>query len=126
MSLKSKMVKMVDVSDFSDFVQEIYGKPYNYQQQDGCRYRGVDTFNVPEYESDYENDKIPIEINGGEMGISFKAWLSRDPEEKFFERESRNNLFWNRNFYPHVSMIINDLHKRGLLEAGKFSIDIDW
>ncbi len=45
------------------------------------------------------------------------------------ERENSKwelELFWGRNFYPDVSMIIDDLYERGLLEAGDFSIDIDW
>jgi len=35
-------------------------------------------------------------------------------------------MWWERNFYPDVEMIANDLHKRGILEAGEYVIDIDW
>jgi hypothetical protein len=35
-------------------------------------------------------------------------------------------MFWDRNFYPNVQMVANDLHKKGLLEAGEYSIRIDW
>jgi len=127
--LKSKMKKIVNVQDWNDFVEETYGKIYNFQQQDGCKDRGdVESFSVPEsgdYEYDYENDEIPsIEVNGEEAGVSFKSWLNQD--ERFFDEDWKERLFWERNFYPHISMIINDLYARGLLKAGKFSIEIDW
>ena len=35
-------------------------------------------------------------------------------------------MFWERNFYPHVEMVMNDLHAKGLVEAGEYVIDIDW
>ena len=35
-------------------------------------------------------------------------------------------LFWERNFYPDVQMIANNLHAKGLIEAGDYVIDIDW
>lgn len=62
------------------------------------------------------------------MGVSFKSWLERDPEQKIPSKNSYDgtHLWWSRNFYPDVSMIINDLHSKGLLEAGKYVIDIDW
>jgi hypothetical protein len=64
------------------------------------------------------------------MGVSFKAWLDRDPSKKLPNREDEDNwgldLWWDRNFYPHVSMVINDLHTKGLLEAGEYGIEIDW
>ena len=74
---------------------------------------------------DFENDTIKKEINGNERGISFNAWLKQT--DKFFEDEEwKEELFWFRNFYPHDSMIIDDLHKRGLLEAGEYLMNVDW
>ena len=40
--------------------------------------------------------------------------------------EFNNQLFWERNFYPNVNMIANDLHSKGLLESGEYIIVIDW
>ena len=42
------------------------------------------------------------------------------------KNKESTELWWERNFYPDVSMIINDLHSKGLLPAGDYSIDIDW
>ena len=64
------------------------------------------------------------------MGVSFKAWLERDPKQKLNDKVDRDNfslnLWWERNFYPSIDMIINDLHKKGLIEEGEYVIEIDW
>lgn len=31
-----------------------------------------------------------------------------------------------KHFYPHASMIAQDLCKKGLLEEGEYDIKIDW
>lgn len=139
---------MIDLQEWDKLVKETYGRTYSFQQQCGCKDRGIYKFSVPEeYPEDFENDSIPEIINGEEMGVSFKAWLERDPnaplnpsdEElescnyfykedrtKWCESKSHIRLFYNRNFYPHVSMIINDLHEKGNLPAGDYIINIDW
>ncbi len=130
--MKMKTIQMVDVDEWDKLVQNTYGKPYSFQQQDGCKDRGTKYITVPEDEYDYKNDSITEMVNGPEEGVSFQAWLDRDPNEimKDEPKEENSNwelrLFWDRNFYPHVSMIVNDLHKQGLLEAGEFAINIDW
>jgi hypothetical protein len=127
-----KAVKIIEVQEWDDLVEKTYGRPYNFQQQDGCRERGIWELSVPDqYPEDYENNSISEEVNGDEMGVSFSAWLARDPEQKLvtdneWEREHGLSLFWSRNFYPYVSMIANDLHAKGLLEAGEYVINIDW
>jgi hypothetical protein len=108
-----------------------YGKIYSFQQQDECKGRGIETIYVPVDEpEDFENTEIPFKINGSEMGVSFETWLKTSPEDtaKQFNRDHKweNSLFWDRNFYPHVDMIINDLYSKGLIEAGEYDIKIDW
>ena len=122
---------MIDVSDWDNLVQEPYGRIYNFQQQDGCKERGTFSLTVPSHAYDYENDTIPEEVNGSEMGVGFKAWLARDPKQKLntddaWDRENGLGLFWERNFYPDIQMVANDLHAKGLIEAGKYVINIDW
>ncbi len=63
-----------------------------------------------------------------EMGVSFETWKNT-PRDAFLEElkdEWRSDLFWERNFYPHFSMIVKDLYERGILEEGEYGIDIDW
>ena len=78
--IKTSNIKMIEVSDWDQLVIDTYGRTYSFQQQSGCKDRGVFKFTVPTDGYDYENDTIPEEINGEEMGVSFKAWLTRDPK----------------------------------------------
>ena len=129
--IKFKNKQVIDVGDWNNLVESTYGKPYNFQQQDGCKERGIHDITVPDGAYDFENDIIPEEVNGEEMGVSFAAWLARDPTQKLdtdddWGREYGLNLFWRRNFYPDVQMIANDLHAKGLIPDGEYTIDIDW
>jgi hypothetical protein len=136
--LKATTVQVIQVNAWDEFVKEVYGKIYSFQQQDGCKPRGTFFFSIPDVEYDaeefdYENTEIPFEVNGEEMGVSFETWLNTKVEdtEKHFQSHSCGvdfavELFWERNFYPSVETIIWDLHKRGLLDEGEYMINIDW
>ena len=130
--MKFKQVQIIEVQEWDQLVEETYGRIYSFQQQDGCKDRGVENLTVPvQHPCDYENDTIPEKVNGDEMGVSFKAWLERDPKQKLnsddaWDREYGLNMFWERNFYPSVDMIANDLYTKGLLPAGEYVINIDW
>ncbi len=124
---------VIDVSDWDALVEETYGRPYNFQQQDGCKDRCRVQITIPDEDWDCGNDTIPEVVNGEEMGVSFKAWLERDPQlllseirPEYDNGKHSLNLWWERNFYPDVQMIANDLHAKGLIEAGSYVIDIDW
>lgn len=121
--------QVIDVSDWDDLVEKTYGRIYSFQQQDGCKPRGKHHLTVPgDPEDMFENDSVPEEINGDEMGVSFKAWLARDPKEWNGKPEKRLclDIFWGRNFYPDVQMVANDLYAKGLIPAGEYVINIDW
>jgi len=122
--LPYKLVKFVEVDDWDNLVTETYGKPYNFQQQDGCKERQVVDIIVPTNEIDYETE----DYEDGDEGVSFKTWLERDPKEPIDGSEYgwRVASFWERDFYPHINMLINDLHAKGLLEEGQYKINIDW
>lgn len=126
MNIQTKQV--IDSSDWDDFVSKTYGRPYTFQQQDGCQGRGNCRLKVPSGADDYENDSVPEVVNDPEMGVSFKAWLERDPKQPLAGREEGwvLDLWWARNFYPNLQMVANDLHDRGLLPAGDYIINIDW
>jgi len=149
--MKYKTIKVIELSDWDDLVANTYGKIYSFQQQDGCQPRGNINFTVPD--EDYEdemNDRIPEIINGDVMGVKFTTWLNRDPNqilnptkediescnyywgnsdkelENWCKDKSHINMFWERNFYPNFQTLVNDLHDKGLIEAGEYSIQIDW
>lgn len=85
---------------------------------------------MPAEASDHERDSVPENVNDETMGVSFKAWLARDPKQKLSNPEDQADycldLWWKRNFYPDVQMVANDLHAKGLLEAGTHTILIHW
>jgi hypothetical protein len=151
--LKYSNIKTIDLQDWDNLVQETYNKPYSFQQQDGCQSRGVVYLTIPDknYEDEDEmNDSIPEIINGDEMGVKFQVWLDRDLDEplnpsknelkgcgyywgmtdeesKEWKKDKSNiNMFWERNFYPNLQTLANDLYDKGLIEAGDYGIKIDW
>jgi hypothetical protein len=124
--VKIQTKQMIEVSDWDRLVTKTYGKVYSFQQQDDCKDRGIHRLTVPSPAEDYENDTVPEVINGSEMGVSFAAWLARDPKEWKGAARHDADLFWERNFYPDVQMIANDLHAKGLLPEGEYCINIDW
>ena len=129
--IKTRAEQVITVQDWDELVQKTYGRPYSFQQQNGCKDRQRIRISVPiEDPYDNENDTIPEIVNHPEMGVSFKAWLDRDPKQTLNADDCKYDwvvpLWWERNFYPNVDMIINDLHSKGLIDAGEYSIDIDW
>lgn len=127
--LKYTTKKVIEVQDWDKLVQETYNKPYMFQQQEGCQSRGVVNITIPSESYEEEmNDSIPEVINGEEIGVKFDVWLERDPKEWNGKEENKRfiNLFWQKNFYPDIQTVANDLHKKGLIEAGEYTINIDW
>lgn len=123
-----RLEKVIDVGDWDDLVRETYGKPYSFQQQDGCKERQRYDLRIPDTTYDYLNDTVPEEVNHFEMGVSFKAWLERSPDKPLEGASNLHSLtiWWERNFYPDVQMVANDLCEKGIIEAGEYVIDIDW
>ena len=124
--------KVIDCSDWDDLVEQTYEKPYCFQQQEGCQSRGTVDLTIPaDANDDGFHDSIREVVNGDEMGIKFDVWLARDPKEPLKDEKDGHvdwmiGLFWQRNFYPDLHTVANDLHKKGLIEAGSYVINIDW
>ena len=125
--MKIKTEQVIDVQEWDATVIETYGRPYSLQQQDGCRSRGVLRITVPEETDDTYPDTVPEIVNHAEMCVNFKAWLARDPKKPLADGTDYSlDLWWERNFYPNLQVVANDLHARGLLKKGNYAIDIDW
>jgi len=126
--LKVKTERVIEVADWDYLVQETYGRKYNLQQQDGCMERQRIRITVPSEYKDFSNLTVPEVVNHNDRGVNFKAWLERDPykpiEGQRYDWE--HSLWWERNFYPSLEAVSNDLFMKGLLEAGDYVIDIDW
>ena len=130
MNIKVRTEQVIDVADWDALVRKTYGRTYSFQQQDDCKERQRVRLTVPDDANDYENDTVPETVNHADMGVSFAAWLARNPAQKLNAEEwhspSAIPMWWERNFYPDVQMIANDLNARGLLQSGEYVIDIDW
>jgi hypothetical protein len=126
--MKTRTEKVIDVSEWNKLIEKTYGRTYSFQQQEGCKGRGIFSLSVPAEADDHERDLVPEIVNHDEMGVSFVAWLKRDAKAPLEDGSTDYclDLWWQRNFYPDVQMIANDLHAKGLLEAGKYIINIDW
>ncbi len=103
--MKSKIVMSVQEQD--KLVCKTYGKFYNFQQQDGCKERGVHYLSVPEPAEDFEKDSIREVVNGDEMGVSFKAWLARDVKQTLAHQnnETVTWIFSILNFFGREAFI---------------------
>lgn len=123
-----KQTNVVDYQDWNELVSTTYGKPYNLQQQNGCMSPCNIRITVPDVEFDFDRTEIPDIINGTAMGVSFKSWSSRDLNEWYGDPDDKRfiELFWERNFYPDICMLANDLHERGLILAGDYLIAIEF
>lgn len=130
-----KTVICVPMTEWDDLVETTYGRTYRVQQQDGGKDRGTIRLKVPrELEDyDYENDSVPEIVNGDDMGVSFAAWLARSPTQKLNHPDYPNqgedyclDLWWQRNFYPALEVVANDLHAKGLLKRGEYTILLEW
>ncbi len=148
--IKIKNVKMIDSFDWDELVSDTYGKYYRFQQQQGCQPRGIVKLTIPDenWEEEEMNDSIPEIINDERnRGVKFDVWLNRDPKAvlnpsdaelkscNYYHSSNRKEwcediehirLFWQRNFYPCLQTVANDLYERGLIEQGDYSIEIDW
>ena len=136
--LEYKTIRVIKEHDFNELVTNTYGLPYKLQQQNGIMERQyfeiyIDSEEVIEGdETEYDDihESIPLEINGPERLVRFGTWVNSNPtdimKEAGWTKEYEIRLFYHRNFYPPLDMLLGDLYKKGLLEEGTFYINIDW
>ncbi|TDP29888.1 hypothetical protein [Nocardia ignorata] len=124
-SLTGRTVTLIHESEFSKLVTETYGRPYRFQQQDGCRW-GQDTvylFDVPHPEGGWESIE---EFRGcyAEGVPTVEEWANTPIGD--YEHSWQTELHWRREFYPPFEAVIDDLHARGLIDAGSYGLHIWW
>jgi hypothetical protein len=127
--MKIKKINQIEFEEWNNLIKKTYGRKYNFQQQDDCKSRGIFNIVIPSDDHDSEmNDSIPEDINTSMMGVKFNIWLTRDTEEWNGPKKDKAflDMFWERNFYPDIQTVANDLFKKGLIEAGEYQINIDW
>ncbi len=132
--IKYNTKKTIELQEWDKIVRETYGKVYSFQQQDGCQGRGNYTLSVSKEKIDDSDmpESVPENVNHPDMCVRFSSWLARDPKQPL-SNEGKDgvvqwmiDLWWQRNFYPSVEVIANDLCRKGLIEEGEYTINIDW
>ena len=63
-----RTVKMIDCDDWDDLVSSTYGRPYCFQQQDGCQSRGIVNLTIP------DEDNVCIVWNDPVLDIDWGIW----------------------------------------------------
>lgn len=85
MTIRNEQV--IGVSEWDAFVKQTYGRPYSFQQQDGCQSRGVFRFSVPDAAEDYERESVPEVVNGPE-----EASVSRHGYREIQSKSSQTRM----------------------------------
>jgi hypothetical protein len=130
--LKRSTLTTISLRDWNSFIKEVYGKPYSFQQQEGCRSKGYFYIHIPEFppeeKEDYGYEYDPATPEKSLQGVPLDVWLARDPNLPFNGQEYDIQLefWWHRNFYPWIEELCDDLSKKNLLEPGDYAIIIDW
>lgn len=120
--LGGKKVTLIHESEFSKLVREVYGRPYQFQQQgDMMGQESIYQFSVPAQGIGDHWQAVPLD-----------EWLAATPPSKLdlgqgYDRDSfTENLRWEREFYSEMEDIVNDLHAKGLIEEGDYALHIWW
>lgn len=128
--LKLETIKVIDVDKWNDFIVETYGKPYNFQQQDGCKERQYTNVDVKYYVGEWDiNEELEeLEEYGGDIPfVRLDEWLAKEVEKPSEGNEKwRIETRWERDFYPHIGELIIDLYNKNLIKLETFYINIDW
>ena len=86
-------------------------------------------FKVPDFAKDFKSDEVPENLDKKDQtGVSFKAWLNRDPKMKLEKQkyDFELGMWWERNFYPNLQILANDLYKKGVIEADNYTINANY
>lgn len=114
---------VIGESDFSRYVSEHYGRPYNLQQQgDMLGQESAVKLTVPDPEDgEWEGMTMPTLVQWQEATPP-----GDHPEGGYDPNVSRENMRWEREYYPQLEAVANDLHAKGLLDAGEYILFVSW
>lgn len=67
---------------------------------------------------------VPVQPIGDHwQAVSLSEWLAADPPA---DGDWKEELRWKREFYPEMEDVVNDLHTKGLIEAGDYALHVWW
>lgn len=145
---------VIDEREFSELVSKTYGRPYRLQQQgEGIGNGNVVHVEVPSEPSGFlgtndNGDPLPdfqtwldrdetasVPDPTTEMLKKHNEDNKHKPDfEKILIPEDKQSLpgglthqlWWTRDFYPPLESVLTDLHAKGLLDAGDYTIHAWW
>lgn len=118
--LKGETVQVIWEHDFNKVVQSVYGKPYVFQQQGDMLLgqNGYYPFTVHSAEKYQQWDATEIDAE-------LTRWLSAEPPQN--ARAFTIQLWWERENYPDIDVILYDLaYRRGLMASGRYALHVWW
>lgn len=151
--IKIRTIEVIDESDLNKLVQEVYGRPWNLQQQgemmsnDSLAYLEVfpndeEVRSWPEYAAFEKWRDVPMDepIEGPEADryreILAEELAKDEPDEnliKWWEHyitlkpgTLEYQLYWERDYYPPQDILMGDLCERGLIPEGEYHVWVSW
>lgn len=117
--LKYKRADYFDVweHDLSEYVSEVYGRPWSLQQGHNGEAQGQNTY--VDVDVDPEG---PDFFTDEEVEERLSEWLNYPDPKATFSRE----LDFIRDKHLDVVIVMWDLYRRGLIKPGKYHIRIWW
>ena len=102
--LKYKTVKLVWESDLQDLILDTYGRRTEWAAEQEMSQNETRNFTVP------SNRYVD------EDSLTVAQWLAGETTE----------LYGYTLVEPEMQLILNDLHARGLVEAGEYVVEVWW
>ncbi|WP_043736189.1 hypothetical protein [Nocardia asiatica] len=110
--LTGPTVTLIDENTFSALVSHLHARPYRLQQQgDGLPQNTIVKITVPALEHDWP-------------GIPLAEWAATPIGDYTYPWQAETH--WEREYYPCLEDVVNDLHARGLLAAGNYALHVRW
>ncbi|MBB3752468.1 hypothetical protein FHT44_004980 [Mycolicibacterium sp. BK634] len=136
--LTGKNITLILESDWSELVAEVFDRPYNFQQQAGCRSNDtIWKFTVPESFKDWDLNAVDAAIEqwrNSEPHRNEQIPAVRDGKVVYVEHPRREwpmsdfslKLWWERENWPEFEDVMCVLARRGLIDPGEYALHIWW
>lgn len=109
---------VIHESDFSEFVAEVYGRPFCWQQMQMAGQDSYQEFDVPDQGDDTEWVTTYAQPQLDEW---LAAWANMPQRESWLMKINAE-----RDHVIDLDVLTWDLHRRGLLAAGTYLMKVWW
>lgn len=136
--LVGKPVTLIWEDDWSRLVTQVFGKPYQFQQQGEMHgQNSIYAFTVPENFDDWDIEGVDRDIQEWltkEMPRTETHPAVKDGQVVYVERDRDEwpprdltvKLWWLRENYPDFDVVMCALARKGLIDPGEYALHIWW